>query len=302
MGIVKDHINLICAFKKNYPKLFLNSTLTISEQAVYANDIEVKNIFSKNKLSYNKINIDFDKKNKVPLWLNTSYEKNVNAKYLFTLLGSSKVISSDISKYEKADLQIDLNKKVKKKLFNSFENIIDFGTLEHIFDINTALENYIRMLKKGGYLLIAVPCSNMIDHGFYSISPTLFYDYFSVNNFQILDSYLRISSPYIYEYKSIFYKYSQTGLEIPITSDRAVEFIVLAKKIRNTHKVKKPIQSVYYKKKNWRMNIYSSKVNKKNNYPSKKIIFLILTYLPFFFQKLLYLFLRGKNIKKVKIQ
>ena len=74
------------------------------------------------------------------------------------------------------------------------------------------------MLKKGGHLLIAVPCSNMIDHGFYSFSPTLFYDYFSCNHFKILGSYLRESSPFMYEYKSKIYEYKELGLEIPFIS------------------------------------------------------------------------------------
>lgn len=298
MGILKSHINIICNLKNKFPKLFLNETLTISQQAVYADEEEFLNILKKNKIKIKKISHKFDKKNKIPDWFNTKYDKNINSQYLFTMLGSKSVLSSDASKYENPDLIIDLNKKLNRRLYNKFDNIVDIGTLEHIFDTKTTLENYVKMLKKGGYLLIAVPSSNMIDHGFYSFSPTLFFDYFSSNGFDILSSYLRESSPFIYEYKSKVYEYKNLGMEIPFLSDRAVEFIILMKKKKNQKKLVVPNQSVYIKKSNWKNN--KKKVTKTKNRKYnllKDLIFKSLMYLPFFFQKKIFLYIRGKNIK-----
>ena len=301
MGILKPHIEIICSLKKKYPGLFQKKTLTISQQAVYADEKQVKNILLKNNIKIKKIDPSFDKKNKIPDWFNTKYDKNINAQYLFSLFGSDQVFSSDSSKYENSDLVIDLNNRVNNKLINKFDNIVDIGALEHVFDTCSALENYIRMLKKGGYLLIAVPCSNMIDHGFYTFSPTLFYDYFTCNNFKVLSSYLRESSPFIYEYRSKIYSYKKLGLEIPFISDRAVEFIILAKKIKNIKKVKKPTQSIYLNKKGWKKteNISSPKLKKNIYFFIKNIIFILLLYLPFFYQKLIFLRLRSKNIKSL---
>ena len=300
MGILKPHIEIICSLKKKYPGLFQKKTLTISQQAVYADEKQVKNILLKNNIKIKKIDPSFDKKNKIPDWFNTKYDKNINAQYLFSLFGSDQVFSSDSSKYENSDLVIDLNNRVNNKLINKFDNIVDIGTLEHVFDTCSALENYIRMLKKGGYLLIAVPCSNMIDHGFYTFSPTLFYDYFTCNNFKVLSSYLRESSPFVYEYRSKIYSYKKLGLEIPFISDRAVEFIILAKKMKNIKKVKKPIQSVYLNKKGWKENKISLNKNIRQTlyFFTKIIIFKALFYLPFSFQKIIFIFIRGKNIKK----
>jgi SAM-dependent methyltransferase len=300
MGILKPHIEIFCALKKKYPRLFQKRTLTISQQAVYADEKQVRSILLKNNIKIKKIVSSFDKKNKIPDWFNTKYDNNINAQYLFSLFGSKKVFSSDSSKYENSDLVIDLNNRVNNKLINKFDNIVDIGTLEHVFDTSSALENYIRMLKKGGYLLIAVPCSNMIDHGFYTFSPTLFYDYFTSNNFKVLSSYLRESSPFIYEYKSKIYSYNKLGLEIPFISDRAVEFIILAKKMKNIKKVKKPIQSVYLNKKGWKENKISLNKNIRQSLYvfTKIIIFKVLFYLPFSFQKIIFIFIRGKNIKK----
>jgi len=100
MGILKSHINIICRLKKKYPKLFLNQTLTISQQAVYANEKEFLNILKKNQIEIKKISSKFDKKNKIPDWFNTKYENNINSQYLFTMLGSKSVLASDASKYE----------------------------------------------------------------------------------------------------------------------------------------------------------------------------------------------------------
>lgn len=303
MGILKPHIEIFCLLKKKYPDLFLKKTLTISQQAVYAKEDEAKNILKKNNIIISKIPNNFDKKNKIPDWYKTKYSSNINAQYLLSMLGSTKVISSDSSKYENSDIIIDLNKKVSKKFYNNYDNIIDIGTLEHVFDTHLALENYLKMLKLGGYLLIAVPCSNMIDHGFYTFSPTLFYDYFSINKVKVLKCYLRESSPFIYEYKSTVYDYKKLGTEIPFISDRAVEFVVLAKKVGNIKILRKPTQSVYLNMKGWKE--YKDKkniLNHKNSFNNliKKIIFGTLFYLPFFFQKYIFSYIRGKNIIRIK--
>ena len=298
MGILKSHINIICNLKKKHPKLFLKKTLTISQQAVYSDERDFINILKRNGIKIKKISDKFDKKNKIPDWFNTKYEKNINSQYLFTMLGSKSVLSSDASKYENPDLIIDLNKKINKKLFNKFDNIVDIGTLEHIFDTKTTLDNYVKMLKKGGYLLIAVPSSNMIDHGFYCFSPTLFFDYFSSNGFDILSSYLRESSPFIYEYKSKVYEYKKLGMEIPFLSDRAVEFVILMKKKKGVKKLIVPNQSVYIKKSNWINNKKKQNLTKTRKFKLiKELVFKSLMYLPFFFQKIIFLYIRGKNIK-----
>jgi len=42
------------------------------------------------------------------------------------------------------------------------------------------------MLKPGGIVIHVSPSNNHVDHGFYQFSPTLFYDYYSLNNWTIL--------------------------------------------------------------------------------------------------------------------
>ena len=50
------------------------------------------------------------------------------------------------------------------------------------------------MLKVGGYIMHMTPSNNFLDHGFYSISPTLYYDYYKKNKFKILKSSIYINN------------------------------------------------------------------------------------------------------------
>jgi hypothetical protein len=66
--------------------------------------------------------------------------------------------------------------------------VFDGGTSEHVFNIPKVLENYHKMLKVGGRIIHASPTSNYVDHGFYMFSPTLFYDYYLANRWEIIEA------------------------------------------------------------------------------------------------------------------
>ena len=68
---------------------------------------------------------------------------------------------------------------------NSFDLIFDGGTLEHVFDVRTALRTICSMAKVGGRVVHVSPLSNCVDHGFYCFSPTLFADFYSANSWLI---------------------------------------------------------------------------------------------------------------------
>jgi SAM-dependent methyltransferase len=108
----------------------------------------------------------------------------------FNLLGFEEVQSCDVSPYEGATLLADLNQPVPPAMHGRFDVIFNGGTLEHIFHVRAALANVHEMLRVGGRAIHIAPSSNTIDHGFYSISPTLFHDYYSANHYSILTLYL----------------------------------------------------------------------------------------------------------------
>lgn len=104
----------------------------------------------------------------------------------FKAIGFAECKSLDYSDYEGASYIFDLSSRgVPDHLIEAFDVIFDGGTIEHVFHIPNALENLYKMLRTGGRIIHISPSSNHIDHGFYMFSPTLFYDFYKANKFQI---------------------------------------------------------------------------------------------------------------------
>ena len=112
---------------------------------------------------------------------------------LFSSLGFSETIRLDASDYEGAEIVHDLNLPLDEALpattydvGGSCDVVIDGGTIEHVFNVPSALRNIFMLLKVGGRVIHCVaPSSNHMDHGFYMFSPTLFVDYYLANKFDI---------------------------------------------------------------------------------------------------------------------
>jgi len=105
---------------------------------------------------------------------------------LFRSLGFCELKALDYSDYESAHYTFDLNSsEIPKHLLEAFDVIIDGGTIEHVFHIPNVLNNIYKMLRQGGRAIYLSPSSNHIDHGFYMFSPTLFWDFYEANKFEI---------------------------------------------------------------------------------------------------------------------
>ena len=200
MGILVSHLHLLAMEQDKHP--IKGDVLTLGQQAVYETLEEVKNIFISHGLKLKSLKEGFDTKNKIPFWVGTPREKFTNAHAILTLLGAERVFVTDISDYENPDYLIDLNYDISEKYYERFDVILDVGTLEHIFDIPVALSNLIKMLKKGGRIILILPSSGGIDHGFYSFSPTLFFDFFTANGFSNFGCHLIEGSNFNYMKKS----------------------------------------------------------------------------------------------------
>ncbi len=143
-----------------------------------------------------------------------------------------------------------------------------------MFNISEGLQNLNKMLKFNGYIMHLLPCNNYIDHGFYSISPTLLRDFYIQNNYKIIENYLvkqkfdlsknSVWEVYDYEHKKIKY-YDKWNWG----NNRMLVWIV-AKKNKKINKFKYPTQSKYlklYKKDKIKKNENSFKNYISNKYP-----------------------------------
>ena len=180
MGISKAMVSLLCEVKRE--KEFKGKVLQLGKQDVACNLNQLKKIFR-----------DFDYS--IPIM-----NEDPNDLTLFESLGFDIVESMDFSDYEGADIIFDLNEPIPVNMKGQYDLIFDGGTVEHVFNFPQVLKNIYDMLKPDGIVIHAAPSHNHVDHGFYMFSPTVFYDFYSVNNYNIIKSY-------IFEYKSNPNKY-----------------------------------------------------------------------------------------------
>ena len=105
---------------------------------------------------------------------------------LYKLLGFTEAVSSDASDYEDAAHVVDLNyTNIPESFVEGFDVILDGGTIEHVFHVPNVFLNIFRILRPGGRVIHFAPSSNHIDHGFYMFSPTLFWDFYHANAFEV---------------------------------------------------------------------------------------------------------------------
>ena len=184
MGLAKGSLKLL--LKEASQRPFSGRVLTLGRQHIY---------FSYDLLR--KIAEDFGVELSDPGEITLHHNQELAAAgyisddILFRSLGFCESKALDYSDYEFAHYIFDLNSsEVPKHLLEAFDVIIDGGTIEHVFHIPNVLNNIYKMLRQGGRVIHLSPSSNHIDHGFYMFSPTLFWDFYTTNKFEINSSQL----------------------------------------------------------------------------------------------------------------
>jgi len=110
----------------------------------------------------------------------------LNDEIVFSALGFEHLDVMDYSAYEFANIIHDLNDtNVPEELLGKYDFILEGGTLEHVFNFRNALEVIFKMLKIGGTFFFDSPIAYGFNHGYYTFSPCLYYEYFSANNWEI---------------------------------------------------------------------------------------------------------------------
>ena len=98
--------------------------------------------------------------------------------------GAETVDSVDASPYEQATLLHDMNLpwSADQAGLGSYDAVLDFGCLEHVFDFPVAWRNCTSLCKVGGHILHSLPANNLTGHGFYQFSPELFFNLYRAKN------------------------------------------------------------------------------------------------------------------------
>lgn len=112
------------------------------------------------------------------------------SKALIKALGASSMILDAIrwgEEDEIVDLNLPLSDTMKSRL-GQFDIIIDPGTVEHCFNVAQAFLSIVDLLAPSGFVYhqaaVAFP-----NHGFWSLSPTAFFDFYESRRFTLGKSY-----------------------------------------------------------------------------------------------------------------
>jgi hypothetical protein len=165
MGLDAAAVKFVCAAKSS--GVDFSETLMVGRQDFFPQPKALERVFS-------ILNINRD----VERYLND----NDFSEDFFRLVGAKDVSSIDYSSFEDATFVHDMNTPIIDDLKQRFSVVYDGGTLEHIFNVPTALKNCMEMVRVGGYFMQANMANNFMGHGFWQFSPELLFRVFSPEN------------------------------------------------------------------------------------------------------------------------
>ncbi|HTM54669.1 MAG TPA: hypothetical protein VL175_11605 [Pirellulales bacterium] len=85
--------------------------------------------------------------------------------------------------------RLDLNEPVS--LERRFGIVINHGTAEHVFNIAQVFRTMHEYTLPGGMMIHESPFTGWIEHGFYNLQPTLFYDLAHFNEYLVLGMFVQ---------------------------------------------------------------------------------------------------------------
>lgn len=108
-------------------------------------------------------------------------DTTIDDQAFFLALGVDELVSIDAVDIDSPTMIGDLSKTLPEELHGQFDAVLDSGTMEHVANFTSCLENACRLAKVGGHVIHSIPSTNFLDHGYFSISPIFYVDFFAVN-------------------------------------------------------------------------------------------------------------------------
>lgn len=170
--------------------------------------------------------------------------------YYKSAFGYSEVHSLDVSDYEGATYVHDLNAPtLPPELVGQYDYVAMGGTAEHVFNVGNALWKAAEFLKVGGTVICSGPANNWLDHGFYQLCPTLKFDYFQQNGFELGSSTATLFRPDEDDFRRIVPLYPGEAWTLNYVPARISHTLQATKLATSTSNVL-PLQSIYRVKHN----------------------------------------------------
>lgn len=164
-----------------------------------------------------------------------------------TLLNFREYDDIDFDDSEGCTIIHDMNEPLSDQYFNSFDLVVENGTIEHIFDIRTAIGNIARCVKVGGIICHLSPL-DAFNHGFYNFSINFFNDFYAANGFEDFEIFVcKSAKNWAKDQRLIVAKVPYTHEEFYIDPAPHNKFGIafIARKAKHFNEVVTPIQAAY---------------------------------------------------------
>jgi SAM-dependent methyltransferase len=178
MGLSRAAVTLLVREAARRP--FSGAVCTLGRQHVYVTAAELQRVARQHGLTLAAVTPELHRDRDL------AARGFISDDCLFASLGFSQTVRLDYSRYEAPEVILDLNEQeTPEDLQRKFDVVLDSGTLEHVFDVPAVLRHCVRMVKPGGRIIHLTPSSNCVDHGLYSVSPTLYADFYPACGCQV---------------------------------------------------------------------------------------------------------------------
>lgn len=152
----------------------------------------------------------------------------------------------DASPYENARLIHDMNLPwpAESAERGSYDAVLDFGCLEHVFNFPVAWRNCVDLCRVGGHVLHSLPANNLSGHGFYQFSPELFFNLYQEKvGFELRGLWFAMKADRLHWWKVA--NPMDVKRRVNLCNSHEVYMLVLAKKLREPGTLPAPQQSDY---------------------------------------------------------
>jgi len=163
--------------------------------------------------------------------------------------GGQVVDAVDASPYENARLIHDMNlpwpdSGEASSVRGSYDAVLDFGCLEHVFNFPVAWRNCVDLCRVGGHVFHALPANNLSGHGFYQFSPELFFNlYQRQHGFELRGLWFALKADRLHWWKVA--NPLAVKRRVNLRNSHEVYMLVLARKLREPGVLPAPQQSDY---------------------------------------------------------
>lgn len=254
MGMLPSYIKLVGSMHTHYR--FEGPVCSLGNQDIWASRNELKSCLEAVGCTYHEPASVLQHSSRtfgMSAALAETAKDFVHAKTMFEALGIEGYLDMDKFDSDNPAVLHDLNDPISSDLKSRFGLVFDGGTVEHIFDVRQVMENIVDMLRPGGCVVHL--CSFAIDHGLYSFSPVMLYDYYGANGFGAFECYLMeldlsdVTRTYANRHRCVTYEY---GMALDGVLDTSKEILIFfaARKQATLPKLTVPTQGSYVRRGN----------------------------------------------------